>query len=50
MNQGGATRAYKGMMANYGTLPFVTGTSLDIDNYVTTRAMERALTMLGGRR
>lgn len=47
MNQVGATRAYKGMMANYGALPFVSGTSFDIDNYVTTRAVDGLFTMLG---
>jgi hypothetical protein len=47
MNDVGATRAYKGMMADYAALPFVSGTSFDIDNYVTTKAVDGLFTVLG---
>ena len=47
MNKVGATSAYKGMMANSGALPFVTGTAFDIDNYVANKAVDGLFTMLG---
>ncbi len=36
----GVTRSYKEMMGKYTSLPFVKAESLDIDNYVTTKALD----------
>lgn len=43
----GATRVYKNMMITYKSIPFSTATSLDLDQYVTTRAVDGLFVTLG---
>lgn len=43
----GATRTYKNMMTTYKAIPFVTPTSFDLDQYVTSRAVDGLFTVLG---
>lgn len=43
----GVTRSYKEMMGKYTSLPFVKEESLDIDNYVTTKALDGLFYMVG---
>ncbi len=40
MNDVGVTRAYKNMMDTYTTVPFVKDILFDIDDYVTTKALD----------
>ena len=35
----GATKAYKDMMSSFTSLPFASAQSLDLDNYVTDKAL-----------
>jgi len=39
MNEVGVTRAYKNMMDQYTTIPFVKAESLDLDHYVTEKSL-----------
>jgi hypothetical protein len=43
----GATRAYKAMIGQYDAVPMVSKKSLDLDNYVTEKALAGLFTMLG---
>jgi hypothetical protein len=43
----GATRKYKEMMEKYTALPFMKGESLDLDRYVTNKALEGLFFMVG---
>lgn len=43
----GATRAYKDMMARYEKVPLVGGQSLDLDDYVTGKALDGLFRMVG---
>lgn len=43
----GATRAYKNMMATYAALPLAGRTNFDLDQYVTTKAVDGLFLMLG---
>lgn len=47
MDDVGAARAYKNMMSSYNSVPFVKTESLDLDNYVTDKAMEGLFYMVG---
>lgn len=47
MNEVGTTRAYKDMMSKYESLPFVSKESLDLDHYVTNKAMDGLFYMVG---
>ena len=47
MNQVGCTRAYKEMMGKYESVPFVPKQSLDLDHYVTNKAMDGLFYMVG---
>jgi hypothetical protein len=47
MNQVGATRSYKKMMDRYAGLPFADSESLDLDRYVTTKALDGIFYMVG---
>jgi RNA binding exosome subunit len=40
MNEVGVTRSYKEMMGKYTSIPFMKAESLDVDNYVTTKALD----------
>lgn len=45
---GGDTAAlFKGIMAKYNAIPFVPKTSIDIEDYVTTKAMDGLFAMVG---
>jgi len=46
MNEAGVTRYYKGMMDKYTSLPFVKGVNLDLDHYVTNRALDGLFYMI----
>lgn len=46
MNEVGVTRTYKEMMDRYTSLPFTTLQSLDLDDYVTDRALDGLFHML----
>lgn len=49
MNEVGATRAYQEMMGKYTSLPFMSGTtSLDLDHYVTNKAMDGLFLQIAG--
>lgn len=39
LDQVGATKAYKDMMASFANLPFMSAQSLDLDHYVTDKAL-----------
>ncbi len=47
MNKVGATKAYKEMMAPYEALPFAPQESLDLDSYVTNKALDGLFLMIG---
>lgn len=47
MNDVGATRAYKEMMGKYAALPFVGSESLDLDRYVTGKALDGLFHLVG---
>jgi hypothetical protein len=47
MNQVGVTRSYKKMMDKYAGLPFADSESLDLDRYVTTKALDGIFYMVG---
>lgn len=43
----GATQAYKEMMGKYESVPFVSSQSLDLDHYVTNKAMDGLFVVVG---
>lgn len=47
MNQVGCTRSYKEMMGKYDSIPFVSKQSLDLDHYVTNKALDGLFYMVG---
>lgn len=47
MNQVGTTQAYKAMMSKYESIPFAKSTSVDLDHYVTIKALEGLFYMVG---
>ena len=47
MNEVGVTRSYKTMMDKYTALPFMKSQSLDLDHYVTNKAMDGLFYMIG---
>ncbi len=47
MNEAGTTRSYKEMMGRYTALPFAGAESLDLDRYVTNRALEGLFYLVG---
>jgi hypothetical protein len=47
MNKVGVTKAYKDMMAPYESLPLVPKESMDLDHYVTNKALDGLFLMLG---
>jgi len=47
MNDVGVTRMYKQMMNKYNTLPLVPKKSVDLDDYVTNKAMDGLFYMVG---
>ena len=47
VNEVGATRAYKDMMGQYQNAPFVSKQSLDLDDYVTNKALDGVFYMVG---
>lgn len=47
MNDVGATRNYKEMMGRYAALPFMKAESLDLDQYVTDKALDGLFYMVG---
>lgn len=47
MDEVGTARAYKNMMASYNSVPFVKTESLDLDNYVTNKAIDGLFYMVG---
>jgi len=47
MNEVGATRSYKEMMGKYKALPFASAESLDLDRYVTNKALDGLFYMVG---
>jgi len=47
MNEVGVTRSYKKMMDKYRSLPFMKAESLDLDNYVTNKALDGLFFMIG---
>ncbi len=47
MNEVGAPRAYKDMMGKYESLPFVSKESVDLDHYVTNKALDGLFYMIG---
>lgn len=47
MNEVGVTRSYKTMMHKYESVPFVDKQSLDLDHYVTTKALDGLFVMVG---
>ena len=47
MNEVGTTRSYKEMMGKYTTLPFASAESLDLDRYVTNKAMDGLFYLVG---
>ncbi|MBE0603484.1 MAG: DUF4197 domain-containing protein [Deltaproteobacteria bacterium] len=47
MNEVGTTRSYKEMMGKYAALPFARSESLDLDRYVTDKALEGLFHMVG---
>lgn len=46
MDDVGVTRSYKEMMGKYTSLPFVKKESLDVDNYVTNKALDGLFYMI----
>lgn len=47
MNEVGATNAYKTMIGKYETIPFMKSESLDLDHYVTNKALDGLFYMVG---
>jgi hypothetical protein len=47
MDKVGTTRSYKEMMSKYEALPFVSKQSLDLDHYVTSKALDGLFYMVG---
>jgi hypothetical protein len=47
MNKVGVTKAYKDMMAPYESLPLVPKESVDLDDYVTNKALDGLFLMVG---
>jgi hypothetical protein len=47
MDTVGVTRSYKKMMDKYAALPFVDAESMDLDRYVTTKALDGIFYMVG---
>lgn len=47
MNQVGTTQAYKAMMSKYESIPFAKSASVDLDHYVTIKALEGLFYMVG---
>lgn len=47
MDEVGVTRSYKKMMDKYTSLPFMKSQSLDLDHYVTDKALDGLFYMLG---
>lgn len=47
MNEVGTTRAYKEMMGKYTSLPFAQAESMDLDHYVTGKALDGLFYMVG---
>lgn len=47
MDQVGTTKAYKNMIGKYESLPFMSSESLDLDNYVTNKALDGLFLMVG---
>jgi hypothetical protein len=47
MNEVGVTRSYKEMMDKYTSLPFMKSESLDLDHYVTDKALDGLFYMVG---
>jgi hypothetical protein len=46
-NEVEVTRSYKEMMGKYESIPFMRKESVDLDHYVTTKAMEGLFYMVG---
>ncbi|MDP2156961.1 MAG: DUF4197 domain-containing protein [Nitrospirota bacterium] len=47
MNEVGVTRSYKAMIGKYESVPFVDKQSLDLDHYVTNKALDGLFIMVG---
>lgn len=47
MDEVGVTRSYKEMMGKYESIPFMSKESVDLDHYVTTKAMDGLFYMVG---
>lgn len=47
MDEVGVTNSYKNMMAKYESIPFVDKQSLDLDHYVTNKALDGLFYMVG---
>jgi len=47
MNEVGVTRSYKEMIGKYESLPFMSKESVDLDHYVTNKAMDGLFYMVG---
>jgi hypothetical protein len=47
LDEVGATRSYKNMMTKYDSIPFVSSQSLDLDHYVTAKALDGLFYMVG---
>jgi hypothetical protein len=47
MDSVGVTRAYNGVIDRYDAIPFMSSEGLDLDHYVTTKALEGLFYMLG---
>lgn len=47
MNKVGCTRSYKEMMSKYDSVPFVSKQSVDLDHYVTNKALDGLFYMVG---
>ena len=47
MDEVGVTRSYKEMMGKYETIPFMDKQSLDLDHYVTNKALDGLFYMVG---
>ena len=47
MNEVGTTKAYKEMMGKYESIPFMSRESVDLDHYVTNKALDGLFSMVG---
>ncbi len=47
MNQVGVTRSYNAMMSKVPAVPFAKAESVDLDHYVTTKALDGLFYMVG---